>query len=372
MKATSATELLKSSCRNEFEKSAGIIQSSFSPELLRDQHIDPSENGLVHSCWRAYSNHHHLALRPEDIWFAVLSQTGFYINAHAEELRHLFVAHEGQKELEVVEVGNLHSVDFGALAERMTREIQRNVLDPELRSWVMPDFTTTRDSDRVVASVLMMGALQEYFSYKMTLLCGIPSVTLLGEREDWVKIQGRILMLEKLGSEAVGFATLLRPVLRYFIETFDHPDSPAVKDFWSRIVHWQGGGSGPSYLSGWITAFCAWDAKGQPLFPLEAISLRQSQSQDQDDQVCELDGVYYNRVDTSDIPNGYAGVPVLIDDNGVEIKSRMVAGSVGILATSSGQPLDRPAWNSTVDEETGLDSLQPVSGWWMFKVTDDA
>jgi hypothetical protein len=81
-------------------------------------------------------------------------------------------------------------------------------------------------------------------------------------------------------------------------------NSPAVKDFWSRIVHWQGGGTGPSYLSGWITAFCARDAQGQPLFPLEATSLRGSERHP-DGQVCEVDGVHHLGVDTSDIPNGY-------------------------------------------------------------------
>jgi hypothetical protein len=37
-----------------------------------------------------------------------------------EELRDYFVAHEGRKELEVKEVGTIHSVDFGLLAQRMT------------------------------------------------------------------------------------------------------------------------------------------------------------------------------------------------------------------------------------------------------------
>ena len=49
------------------------------------------------------------------------------INAHAEDLRHMFVAHEGKKELIIDAVGSRHSVDFGALAVRMTKLIDKNV-----------------------------------------------------------------------------------------------------------------------------------------------------------------------------------------------------------------------------------------------------
>jgi hypothetical protein len=346
-----------------------MIQSSFPRNIFQTDHISASENGLVYSCFRAYSDHHHLTLRPEDVWFAILSQTGFYVNAHAEELRHLFVAHEGQKELVVEEVGTVDSVDFGALAERMTHLIQENVIDPDLREWIIPDFSTTTNSDRVVASVLMMGMLQKFFTYKMMFYCGIPSVTLLGTKEDWMEIERRLSKLESLGVEAAHFATLLRPILRHFILSFVEPESPVVKDFWSKIVH-HDSGSGYSYLSGWITAFCAWNTEGKRLPLAGAPSAARYGIQG-----CKLDGVQYHCVDTDEIPSGFAAVPVNVDDNGDKFKARMVAGSVGIRATSSGQTSPDslpPVTGSTPTGELILDSIQPVSGWWMFKVDESA
>jgi hypothetical protein len=50
----------------------------------------------------------------------------------------------------------------------MAAEIQENVLDPDLRAWVTPGFSTTTEDDRVVSAVLTMGAMQEYFSYGFT------------------------------------------------------------------------------------------------------------------------------------------------------------------------------------------------------------
>lgn len=55
------------------------------------------------------------------------SASAFSINAHAEELRSHFVSHEGQKELEVIDIGTRYTVDFGKLAARMTDRLRDNV-----------------------------------------------------------------------------------------------------------------------------------------------------------------------------------------------------------------------------------------------------
>jgi hypothetical protein len=383
--ATSDLNLLQTSCRDEFGRDEStqpkqIIQSSFKD--LLNTNICHSSNGLVRAVFAAYSQHHHLSIRPEDIWFAILSQLSFYINAHAEELRSSFVAHEGQKELEVIEIGTIQTVDLGKLAVRLTHIMNKHLVDADLREWILPSFTTTTTTDTTVAAIIMMGSMQKYFSYKMTLMCGIPSVTLLGEKADWVDIRRRIDKLASFGKETEHFSLLLAPVLDHFIRTFDNAEDPKVVDFWTKIAHQHSNFSGPSYLSGWITAFCFWDSKGELLF-------REPRSDVGDDdlgeQGCDLDGTVYHRVDTNDIPEAYVSVPVTVDDNGTVFKTRMVAGLVGIEVSSSGEKLDisnRPkVWVRDgagrlklkdeipdEDEITGLDSLQPVAGWWMYEL----
>jgi hypothetical protein len=325
------------------------VQSSFSAEMLANEHISSSANGLVCFCWKAYSNHHHLTLRPEDIWFAIVSQIGFHVNQNHKSLHHLFVEHEGRKELVVSDV---RSLDFGAWAERMSLEIQENVVDPDLREWIMPDFSTTTDSDRVVASVLMMGATQKWMYNTPPTTCGLPSVTLLGEKEDWVKLQSRISKLKTFGPEPKEFAKLLKPVMRYFVACFDDPPRHVVEYLWSSIVHFQNDGSGSSYLLLWITAFCFWTAEGTRTSAWGRGS--------------QLDGAMYPRICTADIPAGYASVPLKIDDNGEKVEARMVADSVGFRTTSGGQ---------SIAESTGgleLGSVQPISGWWVFKPEERA
>jgi hypothetical protein len=373
-KTTTPSDLFKDAASKEFKNSKQIIQSSFSKEELQGAHVSPSLNGLVYAAYHAYSHHHHLTIRPEDVWFAILSQLNFYINAHAEELRDYFVAHEGQKELTVYAVGSIHTVNFGTLARHMTKEIHNNVKDPDLKAWIMPDFTTTTDSDRAVAAVLMMGAMQKYFSYGMCLMCGIPSVTLLGEREDWEKIHNKLNKLSEFGDEPTNFAEQLRPILRNFISMFDADakSSPELQAFWGRIADKHNMGSGPTWFSGWITAFCTWDEDGKLI-----TSIR-------DDDDLELDGVKYGMIDIEKIPAGFASVPVKVDDNGTEYNTKMIAGSFGIQAKSSGEQTD--SGNSHADmhygekkaeykpasgtEKPGLDSLQPATGWIMYEVRE--
>ncbi|KAJ4322095.1 hypothetical protein N0V94_002563 [Neodidymelliopsis sp. IMI 364377] len=370
--------LFKEACPSEYKEGRRIIQSSIPKSYLQDTHISPSRNGFVMAAFHAYSSHHHLTIRPEDVWFSILSQLNFYINAHAEELRSYFVSHAGQKELTVFAVGTIDTVDFGAIAKHMTNEIQKNVKDEDLQKWIMPDFSTTTESDRAVAAVLMMGAMQKYFSFSCCLTCGIPSVTLLGEREDWEKMIKKLDKLCDFGDEPTIFASLLRPVLRNFIATFDAQPDPSsdTVDFWSKIASEYSGGSGPSYLTGWITAFCMWDADGKFLYRPGSSKL-------------EFEGVKYHRIEMGDIPAGMVSVPLLVDDNGTEYKTKMIAGSFGIQVTSSGQKTDATTNHvnqglrydeerkkyvpieyvpSEGTEEAGLDSLQPLTGWIMYEL----
>ncbi|KAJ4329397.1 hypothetical protein N0V84_000031 [Fusarium piperis] len=412
--STSSLGLLKWSCSEENKKCQKIIQSSFN-DITKDK-IFSETNGFVNAAWQAYSDHHHLHIRPEDVWFSILTQLNFYINKNAEKLRSHFVAHEGKKEVEVCVKGSIETVNIGKLAVIMTKKMEEHIVDPELRKWVMPDFTTTEATDKVTAAILMMASMQSYFSIYMCLACGLPSVTLLGTRDDWCNIRSRIDKIPQFGEEAEQFTKLLRPVLDRFVRSFDNPEDPDILDFWGKIVHWETNGSGPSYLSGWITAFCFWTAKGDSLHRIglvEAIATHVG---------CNIDGVQFHRVETTDIPEGFASVPVKLNNQGTEINTMMVAGSVGVRVWSSQDPKpeiqqetkkeeenklarlrefatrifclwgqdsegsaskESPDRASAVKEpsdtapkpqvpqgESGpiLDSVQPVSGWWMYEL----
>ncbi|GAB7360174.1 hypothetical protein MBLNU230_g7936t1 [Neophaeotheca triangularis] len=350
----SSIGLLEKTSPRHWRRCQRLVQSSFNDSELSTTHVSPSENGLVYAAWHAYSKHHHLVLRPEDVWFSILAQLSFYINAHAEELRSFFVDHEGQEELEAIS----EVADFGALAVQMTELMGKKVVDPGLREWVAPSFSTTTHDDTVVGAVLFMGAMQKYFSFGMMVTCGLPSVTLLGSVDDWRDILQRLDKIDQLGEEPKHFANMLRPILTYMVMTFEHPASAKVDAFWNRIVHHNYMGSGTDYLSGWLTAFCYWDEEGTAKRPSEDLNI--DLFRDKGYPIVFMDA----------IPVGYASVPVKVNDMGHQFDATMVAGLVGIAAAPHpGHHQPSPSEDTT---ESGRrapvrDALQPVSGWWMYE-----
>ena len=72
-------------------------------------------NGFFHALALAYNQHHHLLIKPDDVWVSITTSLSRYIDANAERLRHIFVAHEGKKELVVYGGGSILSADYNTV-----------------------------------------------------------------------------------------------------------------------------------------------------------------------------------------------------------------------------------------------------------------
>jgi hypothetical protein len=298
-----------------------------------------ARGGLVTSIVDAYNSHHELILRADDVWQAVLTQLSFYIQSRAEQLRDAIVDFQGQKELVVNAGGTLFTADFGSMAQRMVDEqIAKNIKDASLAQWLIPSFSTTNSTDRVVASVTVMATLQAYFKYRFCLCCGLPRVTLLGTPEDWRALRIKIDRLsefdleDKLMSQWHG---MLAPVLDHFVKSAE--GSPDIS-FWDKVCSHIGGGSGPSYLSGWVTVFAVFSEKGQwqgELGPMKGFCRSADAKEVQP----------WPQIDTHDIPAGAVSVPVLVDDNGTEYNTKMLAGQFAYIVTNAGKAIQpRADW----------------------------
>lgn len=133
--SSSSSEILNGA---HSQKHGELLQSSFDENKLPPS-ISADRNGFVHSVAKAYNNHHHLVIRPDDIWLAITTQFSAYVNAHAEELRHTFVEHKGKKELTIAYAGcNRYTVDWSDFTQKIVKLIEENILDPELREWILP------------------------------------------------------------------------------------------------------------------------------------------------------------------------------------------------------------------------------------------
>ncbi|KAM5533647.1 hypothetical protein V8D89_012695 [Ganoderma adspersum] len=376
-------------CEAQAQRCKEMLQSSVQNNDLAT--IVPTNNGFVHTVLEAHGSHHHLRIRPDDVWLAILVQLNFYINAHAEELRSLFVTHEGEKRLVVRVIGDRYTVDYGSIAQTFTKRIHDNVVDATFVEWILPDFTTTTTKDTTVCSVVMMATLKEYFEYYISIECGIPS-------------------------EPAVWAEMLRPIIRRFITAFDgKPDAT----FWTHVAYHCNDTCGQGDLSGWITAFCVWSNKGvwkggslpesipvkpeyapvsphalkspgrsntkrldkiipkclrrhskSPMLksqsPIDAVAVENDKGTSEPSRgsvmvegrgspTYTLDGIPFFMVPLADVPPRYCEVDVIVNDNGDELDCMMVAGHVAFSGSAVG--------NKTID------TISPSAQWFMFEKT---
>ncbi|KAK3358184.1 hypothetical protein B0T25DRAFT_499959 [Lasiosphaeria hispida] len=144
--------------------------------------------------------------------------------------------------------------------------VHQCVLDKDLQTWIIPSFSTTTKIDTTVCSAVMMGGMKQYFDYNLRIACGIPSVTLLGDVSDWEALLvwlARLAGLRPAHPQLAEWNALLTLVLQAMVDTFAQVH-PLPQIFWSRNAHFQfsAGSGGPTYLSGWITAFCPFSSQG--------------------------------------------------------------------------------------------------------------
>ncbi|CAL8089660.1 unnamed protein product [Orchesella dallaii] len=317
----------------------------------------PRSNGFVNTVVDCYNNHHNLIVRPDDIWAAIMIQFSSYVNKHAEEFRGKFVDFEGKRELQVTFPGSLRNAPYDLGVKLLTKEIDRNLIDPEVKKWILPSFSTTTDNDLVSIGVVFMATMKKYFDYKMCLMCGIPNVTLEGTVEDWENIHNRLGKLKEYN--LAKWYDMLEPVMKQFV---DAKRGKVDLDFWQRICHYQSGGSGPSHLSGWITVFCVFDKDGnwQENRPEQdwgdhffGQPDEETRKRIEEAKLWRASLTKWPRIESDDVPTGIVEVDVKIDDNGAEYNSVMFAGHV-----------------ATEVKDDGC-TLQPTLGWAMALKSDE-
>ncbi|KAF7557745.1 hypothetical protein G7Z17_g369 [Cylindrodendrum hubeiense] len=312
-----------------------VLHSSFADLESADASPDvvPYENGFVYTVLRAFQQDMHLELRPDDVWIAILSQLSFFVNSHSEELR---------------------DVDINMFIERLVNLVQAKLSNPAVADWMLPRFSTTTQTDATVAAMVFLGSLKQYFNYEMRIGCGFPSVTLLGTRDDWELLRQCISHLTDLGDfqELRDWAAYLDCVLMYMIAGFDYPDAQEVKDFWMRAAHSAGqrASGGLISLSGWLTAFCLWQADGTLTRVYSDEELKQHLSTDNIGEWArlELSGVSFPVIGRFSIPAAIVNFPVIVLDGFSEEKTVVVAGLVGMEVGG-----------------TELSTAKPRPGWWL-------
>jgi hypothetical protein len=336
----------------------------------------------------AWTQHRHLELRPDEVWFEILVQMNFYMAAHAEDVRKLFVDHDGK------DIIYIQNSTWQGLVAGFGNSIQDRVKTDWLLEWVRPGFSTSTSDDELKASVLLMGLMQHYFEYFGEIKCGIPSVTLLGTREDWVALLKKTDRLHEFGAEPAKYASNLRPLLSRFVLTFDEPDSDEVRDFWRQIVsahpYFTCGGPEQYMVTGWLVGFLYWHEDGslrdysfgRRIVKGGTIVYDYNLGRHiERGATMAYDDIIYLSERLDHLPVGYAKAPMTIvnyPEMGVNTSSYLLAGNIG----KEVRPGVAPSYLEAIERDKNTDAefavrtvedevtVRPMSSWFLYAPVD--
>jgi len=206
---------------------------------------------LIAALHLAFADHRPVCLSPDIVWLVLAQGFAHHINANAEKLRPLLVRHEGKLTLSVQRDDfvkgspeNPWPEVFAAFSEQI-----REHIGEETHALVVADFSTTGPVERAASEVILLDAVQQFFSYEMVTRCGIPTVVLEGTAADWRNIAARAEQFVRFGLD--WWLDALRPILVQFVAAAEgKPD----RAFWEGVYKWHGprsSGDQP-FVSGWV------------------------------------------------------------------------------------------------------------------------
>ncbi|KAG8949766.1 hypothetical protein FRC04_008306 [Tulasnella sp. 424] len=367
----------------------GIVQESVPESDL--EYLTPHRNGFLRTILDAYAGHHHVVLRPDDLWIAVLAQLNYYFHTHPDAARAYFLPNypEGsnKKEIPISFIGSADTVNIAVVVNQMTRDLQAQIADPTYRDFILPTFSTTGIEDKIICAVMMLASVDTLFDISVALMCGIPSITLLGTQLDWENILNRIKPIAegKFGNEARHWGQTLCLIFSKFVTAASQATGTSStsewrggddKEFWENIVKFQRGAGpdGAGLIGGWFTAFGRWGPtatmsppgtpglSGQPARPKpipeqaqhDSLSLPTDPSTTSEPSSSSgphyiSEGLKFPTLSPSRLPSALCSLSLTLTDNGRTVPTRILAGHMG------------KTWLGVKG-----DTLQPCSAWIMY------
>jgi hypothetical protein len=205
---------------------------------------------LIEAAHTASAGHYGLTLSPDDIWLTIAQGFAAIINADPESFRSHFVTHEGKQKISVQRDGFVLGSaenDWPSVFAEFSEKIAAQIGETN-HGLLVADFSTTGPIERAASEVVLMDAVQSYFSYEVATVCGISSITLKGTVADWYAVKEKVRGLTVFGPRLDWWINGIYPILDQFIAAAEgHIDTY----FWESIYKCKSESGGLS-MDGWL------------------------------------------------------------------------------------------------------------------------
>jgi len=312
------TLLEEDSAEKIFEEKIDKKILFYPKEFKKYRLVQTYNNGLIQTIHNSYSSHRPLLLTPDVIWLAICQGVSIHVNEKMDSLKHvIFIKNKPDKI--VVRNDSLEYNDdaWKTLISSIANQTKKFTKD-DFYSFFVSQFTTTTEVNKTVYQITLLESYKKVFQYVGESGCGIPSITITGEKKDWELILSKLEMLDKIGLSK--WKQSLKPIINEFINVYS---GKINKEFWKSIYKYKENYGG-SYLSGWIVKF----------FPyLKKVDNKREYDKKQDAFKSEekyvpnefLDGNKYlqSKLTTDDFPSGMAQIDVLWNNHFKNVSSKI-------------------------------------------------
>lgn len=321
-----------------------VLHSSISDADI--QQFIHCSNRFVGTMIRAWHQHQHVVLRPDDVWLAILIQFRFSLGGKEPYLN------IPQQSPILLQPNTNKDDKDDTITTPLMQLFHDKIQDNELAELILPSFSTSQLLDKSTAAIVFMGTGPIYNAPFNSYPGSYASITLQGTRNDWIDIISRINRLTTLnlkyptptrtptspgggvdrgvsdtdtrgvqssnntdceGEELLKWTQALVGIVEYMVATFDRPEDADVRNFW-RLAHHpvyvMVDACSQSTMSGWLTAFCWWRSDGTKTKSLTYTELRDMQQARNHEPILKYGGVTLPIIYAYDIPTSYVELRV--------------------------------------------------------------
>lgn len=210
----------------------------------------PTASLLVQGAHQAYAAHLGFGLRPEVVWFAVVSEIGEHIRQNPAVYQTLL----GPDWDNGPRIIYTHNWDQSNLYSRFYDQLT-DILGKRLGELFAPPLSTVDTDERIALIAAFMRSTGRYHTYQLPAQCKIPHIEVEGTPEDWQMLYQKAGELGELFPPLEGYLSVVSRILHSI-----YCDIAGVEinmgNFWERLYEWKDDPDGP-FVRGWITGLFA-------------------------------------------------------------------------------------------------------------------
>lgn len=191
-------------------------------------------------------------IKPDFIWFTILSEMTQYINSEKELFRKYYTVQTQEEEEKygktVINVPGIHKNGYIELpVDLLTKMVLEKVPSNFTEDMIVPKFSTLTENSEIAFKASFLESVSNYYSFG-AYACGYSKIKILGNVEDYILMISTLNRIIDIIPEFKNYFTVCIEAISEIIKEFNN------KYFWHDIC-WTWTGYGSHSVDGWFTKF---------------------------------------------------------------------------------------------------------------------